>query len=55
MEKDKLIKQIKSVIKNQSCTSLIMTESEEVADKFGYKKKYLIYGSLKDTPDFDLK
>ena len=54
MEKDKLIKQIKAIIKNQSCTTILMTESEEVADKFGYNKKYLIYGSLKDSQDYEI-
>lgn len=51
MESDKVIKQIKSIIKGQNCTTLIMTESDVVADKFGYKKKYLIYGRLQDTSE----
>jgi len=55
MERDKLIKFIKSMVKNQGCTVLLMTESEDVADKFGYKKKYLIYGSLKESPDYDIQ
>ena len=51
IEKDKTIKQIKAIIKGQGCASLIMTDSEGVADKLGYKKKYLIYGSLQDSPE----
>lgn len=54
IEKDKLIKQIKAIIKNQSCATIIMTDSEDVAEKFGYNKKYLIYGSLKDEPDYEI-
>lgn len=54
MEKEKIVKQIKAIIKNQTCTTMIMTESEDIANMFGYKKKYLIYGSLKDTPDYEL-
>ena len=51
MEKDKLIKQIKSIVKTQGCATLIMVNSDEVASKFGYNKKYLVYGSLQDTSD----
>lgn len=54
MERDQLIKYLKAIIKGQSCSTLIMTENEDVADKFGYKKKYLIYGSLKETPDYEI-
>jgi ABC-type multidrug transport system ATPase subunit len=32
MEKDKLIKQIKAIVKNQSCAVIVMTESEDIAD-----------------------
>lgn len=51
MEKDKLIKQIKAIVKTQGCATLIMVDSDEVASKFGYNKKYLVYGSLQDTPN----
>ena len=51
MEKEKLIKQIKSIVKSQVCTTLIMVDSDKVADMFGYNRKYLVYGSLQDTPD----
>lgn len=55
IERDKIIKLIKSLIKGQSCTALVMVENDEIADKLGYNKKYLIYGSLKDEPDYELK
>lgn len=51
IEKDKFIKQIKSIVKTQGCTTLIMVDSDEVAEMFGYNKKYLVYGSLQDTKD----
>ena len=54
MERDKLIKQIKTLVKNHGCSVLVMAEDDDVAEKFGYNKKYLVYGSLKDSPDFDL-
>ena len=54
MEKEKIVKFIKNLIKGQSASALIMTDSDEIAGLFGYKKKYLVYGSLQDTPDFDL-
>lgn len=54
MEKEKIVKFIKNLIKGQSASALIMTDSEDVAALFGYKKKYLVYGSLQDTPNFDL-
>jgi hypothetical protein len=28
-----------------------MTENEDVANEFGYRKKYLVYGSLSDNSD----
>ena len=48
LEKDKIIKSLKALIKQNDASAIIMTDSEDVADKFGYDKKYLIYGSLKD-------
>jgi multiple sugar transport system ATP-binding protein len=54
MERTKIIKMLKDLIKSNSATSIIMTDSEEIADKFGYEKKYMVYGSLQDTPDFDI-
>jgi len=54
MEKGKIVKMIKNLIKSESCATIIMTDSEEVSDLFGYNKKYLIYGSLKDTADYNL-
>lgn len=55
MEKDKLIKQIKSIVKTQGCATLIMVDSEDVASKFGYNKKYLVYGSLQDNPNIAIE
>lgn len=54
MERDKAIKMIKSLIKSQSASAIIMTECEDVAKSFGYNKKYLVYGSLQDTPNFEI-
>lgn len=55
MEKEKIIKFLKTMIKNQSSTVVIMTDDEEVAKMFGYNKKYMVYGSLQDNSDFDIK
>lgn len=49
LEKDKIIKNLKALIKTNDACALIMTESEDVAKQFGYPKKYLVYGSLQDT------
>ena len=54
MERKKIIKSIKDLIKINNAVAIVMTESEEVAAGFGYDKKYLIYGSLSDSPDYDL-
>lgn len=54
LERKKIIKSIKDLIKLNNATAIIMTESEEVASNFGYDKKYLIYGALTDSPDYDL-
>lgn len=51
LEKDKIIKSIKALIKSNDACALIMTESEDVAKQFGYPKKYLVYGSLQDEKD----
>lgn len=48
LEKDKIIKNLKSLIKTNDATAIIMTDSEDVAKAFGYTKKYLEYGSLKE-------
>lgn len=50
-EKDKIIKFIKDLVKSNSCVTIIMTDSDEIADKFGYNKKYLVYGSLVDNKE----
>ena len=49
LERKKIIKSIKDLIKLNNATAIVMTESEDVASAFGYDKKYLIYGSLNDT------
>lgn len=49
MEQDKAIKAIKSLIKSQGASAIVMTDSEDVAKKYGYNKKYLEYGNLVDT------
>lgn len=54
LERKRIIKSIKDLIKLNNATAIIMTESEEVASNFGYDKKFLIYGSLTDSPDYDL-
>ena len=51
MEREKLIKHIKSIVKSQACTTLVMVDSDQIADMFGYNRKYLVYGSLQETPD----
>ena len=43
-----IIKNIKSLIKTNAAAAIIMTEEEEIAAQFGYKKKYLQFGSLVD-------
>ncbi len=54
MEREKYIKQIKALVRSQSCTTLIMVDSDEVASMFGYNKKYLVYGSLQDSADVSI-
>ena len=54
IEKEKVIRQIKNLIKNQSCSALIMVENDDVAGALGYKRKYLTYGSLGDSPNIDM-
>lgn len=53
MEKDKAIKMVKNLIKSQSSAAIIMVDSDEIANKFGYNKKYLIYGSLSDKNEIE--
>ena len=48
LERKKIIKNIKDLIKINGATAIIMTDNEEVAEAFGYEKKYLVYGSLLD-------
>ena len=55
MEREKTIKMLKALIKSQSTSALIMTDDDSVAKAFGYNKKYLVYGSLSDTPDVEIK
>ncbi len=51
LEKDKIIKNIKSLIKVNDASAIIMTDDEKVADAFGYPRKYLVYGSLQDEKE----
>ena len=53
MEKEKISKMIKSIVKNNNCATLIMVDSEEVSRLFGYDLKYLVFGSLQDTPNVE--
>lgn len=53
-ERAKVIKNLKDLIKSNNATALVMTDNEDVAKAFGYEKKYLIYGSLQDEPNYDL-
>ncbi len=48
LEKNKIIKSLKSLIKTNEASAIIMTDNEDVAKQFGYPKKYLVYGSLQD-------
>lgn len=54
LERNKIIKLLKDLIKQNNATAIVMTDSEEIAEKFGYDKKYMVYGSLQDTPDFNI-
>lgn len=55
LERPKIIKIIKDLIKTNNATALIMTEEEEIAETFGYDKKYMVYGSLQDTKEIEDK
>lgn len=55
LERKKIIKSIKDLIKLNNASAIVMTEREEIASAFGYDKKYLIYGSLSDESNYDLK
>lgn len=54
IEKEKLIKQVKSIVKTQGCATLIMVDNDDIAFKLGYNKKYLVYGSLQDDPNITI-
>ena len=45
LEKDKIIKNLKSLIKVNDACAIVMTDDEKVADAFGYPKKYLVLSS----------
>ena len=51
LERKKIIKSIKDLIKMNGATAIIMTDNQEVADAFGYDTKYLVYGSLLDSKE----
>ncbi len=50
IDRTPIIKQIKALIKNNTASAIVMTEEEDIAKEFGYKKKYLQFGSLSDEP-----
>lgn len=50
IDRTPIIKQIKALIKSNTASAIVMTEEEDIAKEFGYKKKYLQFGSLLDTP-----
>lgn len=52
-EKNKIIKSLKSLIKTNNASALIMVDNDDIASEFGYPKKYLIYGSLQDTENYE--
>ncbi len=53
IEKDKIIKNIKSFIRTNNASAIVMTDSEDVAKKFGYPVKYLVYGTLQDQAEVE--
>ena len=53
MEKEKICKMIKALVKNNNCATLIMADCEEVAELLGYNKKYLVFGSLQNEPNME--
>lgn len=53
IEKDKIIKNIKSLIRTNNASAIVMTDSEDVAKKFGYPVKYLVYGTLQDQAEVE--
>ena len=55
LERKKIIKSLKDLIKLNNAIAIVMTESEDVASAFGYEKKYLTYGSLNGSSDVEIK
>lgn len=53
-EAKKTIKNLKELFRINNASAIIMVDSDAMADAFGYSKKYLIYGSLQDTPNYDI-
>lgn len=51
LERPKIIKILKDLIKTNNASAIIMTEDEDIVNEFGYKKKYLVYGALQDTKE----
>lgn len=51
IEKDKIIKSLKSLVKQNDAEAIIMTDSEDVAKLFGYPIKYLEYGTLQENKE----
>ncbi len=48
-----IIKNIKSMIKTNAAAAIIMTEEDEIASQFGYKRKYLKFGSLLEEDEVE--
>lgn len=48
-----IIKSIKSMIKTNAAAAIIMTEEDEIASQFGYKRKYLKFGSLVEEDEVE--
>lgn len=51
LERPKIIKILKDLIKTNNASAIIMTEDEDIVNEFGYKKKYLVYGALQDSKE----
>lgn len=53
LERPKIIKNIKDLLKTNNASAIIMTEEEEIANQFGFNKKFLVYGSLQDKKEIE--
>ena len=53
VDRSSIIKNIKSMIKTNAAAAIIMTEEDEIAAQFGYKRKYLKFGSLLEEDEVE--